>query len=89
MPKVYVVQDQAPNAFATGRDNKHSVVVVTAGLLQRLNKVEIEGVIAHELSHIKNKDMLLSTVVVVLAGMASYMRITLTQYFIVRINLIS
>ncbi|MDD5721527.1 MAG: M48 family metallopeptidase [Candidatus Pacebacteria bacterium] len=68
MPKVYVVQDSAPNAFATGRDKKHAVVCVTTGLLQILNKTELEGVIAHELSHIGNRDMLLSTVVVVLVG---------------------
>ncbi len=68
MPKVYVVKDQAPNAFATGRDKKHAVVAVTTGLLAILSKEELEGVIAHELSHIGNKDMLLSTVVVVLVG---------------------
>ncbi len=68
MPKVYVVQDSAPNAFATGRDKKHAVVCATTGLLAILNKNELEGVIAHELSHIGNKDMLLSTIVVVLVG---------------------
>jgi len=68
MPKVYVVQDPAPNAFATGRDKNHAVVAVTTGLLSILNKTELEGVIAHELSHIGNRDMLLSTVVVVLVG---------------------
>lgn len=68
MPKVYVVEDQAPNAFATGRDKNHAVVCATTGLLGILNKAELEGVIAHELSHIGNKDMLLSTVVVVLVG---------------------
>ncbi|MDD5433486.1 MAG: M48 family metallopeptidase [Candidatus Pacebacteria bacterium] len=73
MPRIYVMPEAQPNAFATGRDNKHSVVVVTAGLLQRLSKVEIEGVIAHELSHIKNKDMLLQTVIVVLAGVVAIM----------------
>lgn len=71
MPKIYVMPEAQPNAFATGRDYKHSVLVVTAGLLQRLNKIEIEGVIAHELSHIKNKDMLLQTVIVVLAGVVA------------------
>jgi heat shock protein HtpX len=71
MPKIYVMPEAQPNAFATGRDNKHSVVVVTAGLLARLNKTEIEGVIAHELSHIKNKDILLQTVIVVLAGVVA------------------
>jgi len=68
MPKVYIVDDEAPNAFATGRNKEHAVVAVTTGLLKILNKNELEGVIAHELGHIGNKDMLLSTVVVVLAG---------------------
>ncbi len=68
MPKVYVVDEAQPNAFATGRDKKHAVVAVTRGLLERLEKPELEGVIAHELSHIKNKDILLGTVIVVLTG---------------------
>lgn len=68
MPKVYVVTDDAPNAFATGRNKNHSVVCATTGLLTILNKTELEGVIAHELSHIGNRDMLLGTVVVVLVG---------------------
>ena len=68
MPRVYVVQDQAPNAFATGRDKNHAVVCATTGLLAILEKNELEGVIAHELSHVGNRDMLLSTVVVVLVG---------------------
>ena len=68
MPKLYVIQDPAPNAFATGRDEKHAVVAATTGLLQILDRAELEGVIAHELSHIKNKDMLVMTVAVVLAG---------------------
>lgn len=68
MPKVYVVLDLAPNAFATGRDKNHAVVCATTGLLAILNKSELEGVIAHELSHVGNRDMLLSTVVVVLVG---------------------
>jgi heat shock protein HtpX len=71
MPKVYVVNDPAPNAFATGRDKNHAVVCATTGLLAILNKTELEGVLAHELSHIGNRDMLLSTVVVVLAGFIS------------------
>ena len=71
MPKVYVINDPAPNAFATGRDKKHAVVAATTGLLQILNKNELEGVIGHELSHIGNRDMLLSTVVVVLVGFIS------------------
>lgn len=68
MPKVYVVDDPAPNAFATGRDKNHAVVAATTGLLKILNQNELEGVIGHELSHIGNRDMLLSTVVVVLVG---------------------
>lgn len=71
MPKVYVINDPAPNAFATGRDKKHAVVAVTTGLLQILEKNELEGVIAHELSHIGNRDMLVSTVAVVLVGFVS------------------
>jgi heat shock protein HtpX len=71
MPKIYITPDMQPNAFATGRDKNHAVVCVTQGLLQRMDKTELEGVLAHELSHIGNKDMLLSTVVVVLAGVVS------------------
>lgn len=71
MPKVYVVNDPAPNAFATGRDKNHAVVCATTGLLQILEKNELEGVIAHELSHIGNRDMLISTVAVVLVGFVS------------------
>ncbi len=70
-PKIYVVQDPAPNAFATGRDKNHAAVCATTGLLAILNKTELEGVIAHELSHIGNRDMLVSTVVVVLVGFIS------------------
>jgi len=68
MPKIYVIEDPSPNAFATGRDKNHAVVAVTTGLLSIMNKTELEGVIAHEMSHIGNKDMLLSTVAVVLVG---------------------
>lgn len=71
MPKVYVIDDPAPNAFATGRDKNHAVVCATTGLLHILDKTELEGVIAHELSHIGNRDMLVSTVVVVLVGFIS------------------
>jgi len=69
MPKVYIVHDPAPNAFATGRDPEHAVVAVTTGLLQILERNELEGVIAHELSHVGNRDMLVMTVAVVLAGL--------------------
>ncbi len=68
MPKLYVIDDPAPNAFATGRDPKHAVVCATSGLLSMMDRPELEGVIAHELSHVKNRDMLVSTVAVVLAG---------------------
>lgn len=68
MPKVYIINDASPNAFATGRDPGHAVVCVTSGLLERLNKVELEGVIAHELSHVKNFDTRLMGVVAILVG---------------------
>lgn len=68
MPKVYVIEDPSPNAFAVGRDPKHASIALTSGLISKLDKVEIEGVIAHELSHIKNYDILLATVVVTLLG---------------------
>lgn len=68
MLKVYVIEDDSPNAFATGRDKDHAAVAVTTGLLGMMNKTELEGVMAHELSHIGNRDTLLSTVVVVLVG---------------------
>jgi len=71
MPKLCIINDASPNAFATGRNKEHAVVAVTTGLLQILDKNELEGVIAHELSHIGNKDILLSTVVVVLVGFIS------------------
>lgn len=68
LPKLYVISDAAPNAFATGRDEKHAVVCATTGLLAMMTRPELEGVIAHELSHIKNRDILLMTIAVVLAG---------------------
>ncbi len=68
LPKIYIINEAQPNAFATGRDKNHAVVAVTRGLLEKLEKTELEGVIAHELAHIGNKDMLLQTMVVVLAG---------------------
>lgn len=68
IPRIYIVKEEQPNAFATGRNPEHAVVAVTEGLLKRLNRSELEGVLAHELSHIGNRDMLLSTVIVVLVG---------------------
>lgn len=67
-PRVYIVDDPAPNAFATGRDKNHAVVAVTTGLLAMMDKNELEGVIAHELSHVGNRDILVSTIAVVLVG---------------------
>ena len=68
VPKIYIIPEIQPNAFATGRNAKHAVVAITQGILQRLNKTELQGVLAHEMSHIGNKDMLLATVVAILAG---------------------
>ena len=79
MPKVYVIDDPAPNAFATGRDKNHAAVAVTTGLLGMMERNELEGVIAHELSHIGNKDILLQTVVVILVGF-----VTLLADFFIR-----
>lgn len=67
-PRIYIIPEAQPNAFATGRDKNHAVIAVTQGLLDKLDRTEIEGVIAHEMSHIGNKDMLLMTVVVILVG---------------------
>lgn len=72
MPKLYVIDDPAPNAFATGRNPKKAVIVATTGLLNKLERSELEGVIAHELSHIKNYDILLMSVVSVLVGLIAY-----------------
>ncbi|MBI2590433.1 MAG: M48 family metallopeptidase [Candidatus Blackburnbacteria bacterium] len=69
MPKVYVVEDSAPNAFATGRDPKHAVVCATRGLLDKLNRSELEGVIGHEMSHIGNYDIRLASIVAILVGL--------------------
>ncbi|MEK7628521.1 MAG: M48 family metallopeptidase [Patescibacteria group bacterium] len=70
-PRVYFINDPAPNAFATGRNPKNAAVAVTTGLIEKLNRSELEGVIAHELSHIGNRDILVMTVAVVLVGMVS------------------
>jgi heat shock protein HtpX len=67
-PRLYVVDDPAPNAFATGRNPEHAAIAVTTGLLEKMNRVELEGVLAHELSHIKNYDILVTTVAVVAVG---------------------
>lgn len=68
MPGVYIIEDDSPNAFATGRNPEHGVVAVTAGILRILNRQELEGVLAHEISHIKHRDILVSTVAAALAG---------------------
>lgn len=68
VPAAYVIDDPAPNAFATGRDPKHAAIAVTTGLIQKMDRLELEGVIAHELSHVKNYDTLVSTLAAVLAG---------------------
>ena len=67
-PRVYIINDSAPNAFATGRNPKNAAIAVTTGLLEKMNRVELEGVVAHELSHIKNYDILVSTIAVTLVG---------------------
>jgi len=79
MPKVYIIPDPAPNAFATGRDKEHASVAVTSGLLGMMDKNQLSGVLAHELSHIGNRDILLSTVVVVLVGFISIIAYIFTR----------
>jgi heat shock protein HtpX len=81
LPKIYILLESQPNAFATGRDAEHAVIAVTQGLLEKLERAELEGVIAHELSHIGNRDMLIQTVIVVLAGI-----IALISHWFLRIS---
>ena len=73
IPKIYTINDTAPNAFATGRDPEHAVICLTTGIIQKLEKIELEGVIAHELSHIQNYDIRLMSIVVVLVGVVVLM----------------
>jgi len=82
MPALYIIDDTAPNAFATGRDKEHAAVAVTSGLLNILDRNEVEGVIAHELSHIGNRDILVMTIVVTLVGF-----VTLLSDFFLRSSL--
>jgi len=72
-PKVYIINDPAPNAFATGRNPQHAAIAVTTGVLEQMNRVELEGVVAHELSHIRNYDILVSTIAVTLVGSIAIM----------------
>lgn len=78
-PRVYIIDKQTPNAFATGRNPDHSAVAVTSGLMKLLTRDELEGVIAHELAHIKNRDILISSIAAVMAGAISYMA-TMAQW---------
>ena len=71
LPKIYILNENQPNAFATGRNPQNSIIVVTRGLLEKLDRTELEGVIAHELSHIGNRDVLLASAIVILAGVIS------------------
>jgi heat shock protein HtpX len=82
-PKIYIINDPAPNAFATGRNKDHAAVAVTTGLLGMMDRTELEGVLAHELSHIGNRDMLVSTIAVVLVGF-----VTLVSDFFLRSSLL-
>src|SRR5437899_1303681 len=73
MPRVYMIPSETPNAFATGRNPEHAVVAVTEGILRILDEEELEGVLAHELSHVKNRDVLISTIAATLAGAITYL----------------
>lgn len=81
MPRLYVIDDKAPNAFATGRDPEHSAIAVTTGLLEKMNRQELEGVIAHEMSHVKDYDIRFMTIVAVLAGTVTLMSQWLLRSF--------
>jgi heat shock protein HtpX len=80
-PAVYVVPEQAPNAFATGRDPEHSSVAVTQGLLDMMNRVELEGVVGHEMSHVRDRDILLGTVVATLVGVVVLLAEFMLRWF--------
>src|SRR5438105_707005 len=80
-PTVYVVPEQAPNAFATGRDPEHSSIAVTQGLLDMMNRVELEGVVAHEMSHVRDRDILLGTIVATLVGAVVLMAEFMLRWF--------
>jgi len=82
MPKLYVIEDSSPNAFATGRDPQHAIVCATSGLLQKLDRTELEGVVAHEISHVKNYDTRLMSIVTILVGMITL----LSDWFLRGIN---
>lgn len=73
MPKVYIMDTAMPNAFATGRDPKHAAVAVTTGIMSILSRIELEGVVAHELAHIKNRDTLISTIAATIAGVVTFL----------------
>ena len=79
-PRVYVVENPTPNAFATGRDPEHAAVAVTSGIMQALNREELAGVLAHELAHIKNRDILISSIAAVMAGAISHLA-TMAMFF--------
>jgi len=78
-PRVYIINDHTPNAFATGRNPQHAAVAVTSGLMQLLSRDELEGVLAHELGHVKNRDILISSIAAVMAGAISYLA-TMAQW---------
>ena len=80
-PRLYIVDDPAPNAFATGRNPRHAAIAVTTGLLEKMNRVELEGVLAHELSHIRNYDILVSTLAVTMVGAAALLSDVGVRFF--------